>query len=103
LNDKNPLTKSYEKTYPNYDYTNISSYSDYNDTFIQGIDGYRRQRDLYIIVTVGFYLLNVLDANVDANFIDFDISEDLTFNFEPFLIDPITNSPILGGHFSFIF
>jgi hypothetical protein len=58
---------------------------------------------MYIIVTVGFYLLNVLDANVDANFIDFDISEDLTFNFEPIIANPITNSPILGGHFVFTF
>jgi len=103
LNDKNPLTKSYEKTFPYYDYSLTSQYTSYSSSFVERIDKYRRQRDLYIIATVGFYLLNVLDANVDAHFIDFDISEDLTFNFEPFMVDPITNSPILGGHLVFTF
>lgn len=103
LNDNNPLTKSYEKTFPYWDYSSISDYSEYNESILSYIDKYRRERDLYIIVTVGFYLLNVLDANVDAHFLDFDISEDLTFNFEPLMIDPITNSPILGGHLVFTF
>jgi hypothetical protein len=104
FNDNNPLTKSYETTYPLRDnYSNPANNEQYNSTFKLGIDIYRRQRDLYIIATVGFYLLNVLDANVDAHFMDFDISEDLTFNFEPFMVDPITNSPILGGHFVLTF
>jgi hypothetical protein len=100
LNDNNPLTKSYETTYPNpyWNYSDKSNYIQYNSTFLQIIDINRRQRDIYIIATVGFYLLNVLDANVDAHFMNFDISEDLTLNFEPFTVDPITNSPILGGH-----
>jgi hypothetical protein len=98
LKDTNPLTKSYEKTFPKYDYSKTINYSTYLENFVKATDFYRKQRDTYIIVTVGFYLLNVLDANVDAHFIDFDISEDLTFNFEPFMVDPITNSPILGGH-----
>jgi hypothetical protein len=105
LNDNNPLTKSYEKTYPNpyWDYSDKGSYDQFNQTFLKKIDFNRRYRDIFIIATVGFYLLNVLDANVDAHFMDFDISEDLTFNFEPLMVDPITNSTILGGHFVFIF
>jgi hypothetical protein len=103
LNDKNPLTNSYETTYPDYDYSVKSEYQNYSNYFIKAIDYYRRQRDILILSTVGLYLLNILDANVDANFMDFDISEDLTFNFEPFVVDPITNSPILGGHFVFTF
>ncbi len=100
LNDNDPSTKSYETTYPNpnWDYSKTDQYGTYSDFFTTCVDTYRRQRDIYIIATVGFYLLNVLDANVDAHFIDFDISEDLTLNFEPFMIDPMTNSPILGGH-----
>jgi hypothetical protein len=98
LTDQNPLTKSYETTYPYYDYSKTSAYQTYSESFIPEIDRTRRKRDLFIIATVGFYLLNVLDANVDAHFIDFDISEDLTFNFEPIMVDPITNSTILGGH-----
>ena len=100
LNDNNPLTKSYETTFPDkyWNYSDKSNYTQYNSKFLEIIDYYRRNRDIYIIATVGFYLLNVLDANVDAHFMNFDISEDLTLNFEPFTVDPITNSPILGGH-----
>jgi hypothetical protein len=103
LNDNNPNTKFYETIAPEYDYTNTGNYSQYNQNFIQQIDGYRRQRDLYIIYTAGFYLLSILDANVDAHFIDFDISEDLTVNIEPILIDPITTTPFLGGQITFTF
>jgi hypothetical protein len=102
LNDNNPLTKSYEETtlYKQYNYPDLKSY---NEPLIKIIDAYRNQRDLYIMITAGFYLLNILDANVNAHFIDFDISEDLTFNFEPIMLEPITNTPILGGQITFTF
>ena len=38
---------------------------------------YRRNRDLAIILTAAFYLLNVMDAHVDAHMKDFDVSSDL--------------------------
>ncbi len=44
---------------------------------------YRRNRDLLIISIVGFYGLNIIDASVDAHLFDFDISEDLSFNWQP--------------------
>jgi hypothetical protein len=103
LNDKSPFTKSYETTFPTFDYTDPAYYSDYNQSFIKYIDHYRSQRDKYIIFTAGFYLLSILDANVDAHFIDFDISEDLTVNFEPIFFESMSNSPILGGHITFTF
>jgi hypothetical protein len=103
LTDNNPDTKSYETYNPGFDYYRTDKYSDYKQTFSADIDNFRRNRDVYMIVTVGFYLLNILDANVDAHFIDFDISEDLTFNFEPIIFEPITNTPILGGQFTFTF
>ncbi len=43
-------------------------------------DSYRRNRDLAVILTAGAYLLQVLDAHVDAHLKDFDISDDLTFS-----------------------
>lgn len=46
-------------------------------------DYWRRNRDLVVISTVVFYALNVIDASVDANFFDFDISDDLTVNWSP--------------------
>jgi hypothetical protein len=44
---------------------------------------FRRNRDLLIISIIGFYGLNIIDASVDAHLFDFDISEDLSFNWQP--------------------
>lgn len=49
----------------------------------RGIDFYRRQRDLSLIVTAGVYLLNILDAYVDAELYQFDISPDLSMRVAP--------------------
>lgn len=43
----------------------------------------RSQRDLCIIGFGVVYLLNVLDAGVEAHFVNFDIGEDLSLSFYP--------------------
>lgn len=103
LNDNNPNTKAYETIYPKYDYSIKEKYSEYSEGFKQNIDKYRNQRDLFIIITAGFYLLNILDANVGAHFIDFDIDENLTVNIRPFMIEPISYCPIMGANVSLTF
>lgn len=40
---------------------------------------FQRNRELSLLITVGLYLLNILDANVDAHLQQFNVSEDLTF------------------------
>ncbi len=57
---------------------------DYNlDGLDAGKNYYRRYRDMFSIFTVGFYLLNIIDANVDANLYDFDISDDISLRISP--------------------
>lgn len=46
-------------------------------------DYYRRYRDISIIITVGVYALSIIDAYVDAQLFDFDISPDLSMHWEP--------------------
>lgn len=46
-------------------------------------DYYHRYRDLSIIITVGVYALSIIDAYVDAQLFDFDISPDLSMHWEP--------------------
>lgn len=46
-------------------------------------NAYRRNRDLTIISLAGLYLLNIIDANVDAHFFDWDISDNLALRIEP--------------------
>ena len=47
-------------------------------------DFHKRYRDLFIIVSAGFYGLQIIDAIVDAHLIDYDVSDDLTFTVDPF-------------------
>ncbi len=44
---------------------------------------YKRNRNFNIIIGVIVYLLNILDANVDAHLMDFDVGNDLSFRLEP--------------------
>ena len=52
-------------------------------------DQFRRYRDYSIISTALVYALNIIDANVFAHFSTFDISDDITLNVEPALINPV--------------
>ena len=49
-------------------------------------DNYRYYRDFSIIIAVAVYGLNILDAYVDAQLYDFDISPDLSLRVEPVMM-----------------
>ncbi len=49
------------------------------------MDSYRRTRDLTVIGMFVLYAANIIDANVDANLYDWDISDNLALRFEPTL------------------
>lgn len=46
---------------------------------IQAQRFYQRNRDLSLLFCVGFYILNIVDANVDAHLIQFNVSDKLSF------------------------
>lgn len=50
---------------------------------------YRRSRDLCIIGLFGIYMLNIIDANVDAYLFNFDVSDDLSLRIEPMIFNNI--------------
>ncbi|MGK7395113.1 MAG: DUF5683 domain-containing protein [Candidatus Cyclobacteriaceae bacterium M3_2C_046] len=52
-------------------------------TIANALSSNRRNRDYFMIITSLFYLLNVVEAHVDAHLQDFDITDDLTFKVEP--------------------
>jgi hypothetical protein len=66
-----------------YDLDNPDELNKFKNGLNKQQNYYRRNRDLLIISIVGFYGLNIIDASVDAHLFDFDISEDLSFNWEP--------------------
>lgn len=39
---------------------------------------FRRNRDLALLITAGIYVLNIIDANVDAHLLQFNVAEDLS-------------------------
>ncbi len=55
----------------------------------RGTNYYRRYRDLSIAGLAGMYLLNVIDAMVDAYFVRYDITDDLSLKLEPAVIQNI--------------
>ncbi len=55
-------------------------------------DTYRRWRDLSIFATIGVYLISVIDAYVDAELSNFDITPDLSMKVEPTIINNRLNN-----------
>lgn len=59
-----------------------------------------RNRDVSIIVSIIFYMLNIVDANVDAHLKQYNISEDLTL--QPTIkMNPIDIQPNYGLSLTF--
>jgi hypothetical protein len=48
-----------------------------------GKDHYRRQMELSIIITAGFYILQIIDATVDGYLFNWSVGEDLSLRLEP--------------------
>jgi len=59
-------------------------------------DNYRRNRDLNVILLAGVYMLNIIDATVDAHLFNYDISEDLSLNIQPSMMRNINQQNALG-------
>ena len=48
-------------------------------------ESYRRNFELFTILTVAWYGLNIIDAVVDGHLYTYDISDDLSINVDPYL------------------
>ena len=60
-------------------------------------DKTERQRDFNYIAMTALYVLNIIDAHVDAHLRDFEISENLSLNWKPeYKFLPQTNTPYYG-------
>ena len=61
----------------------LSTYSYYKEEMLRMVDYYKRYRDLSYIGIAGWYLISILDANVDASLFNYDISPNLNLTFIP--------------------
>jgi hypothetical protein len=70
---------------------NVSTYEYYKGAMLRMVDFYKRYRDLSYIGIAGWYLISILDANVDASLFNYDITPNLNITFLPMQI------PLPGG------
>lgn len=64
---------------------------------------YKRYRDLSIILTAAWYVLNIIDATVDAYLFDYDISDDISMKIDPKLFSLPDRSNTVGLQLSLNF
>ena len=74
-------------------------------TITQYKDNFRRNRDLSALIFLAVYVLNFIDATVDAHLSDFDISDDLSLKIRPEVLPIYTqkNNKTIGLTFSLKF
>ena len=93
--DNDPNTASYNKFLHLGRTIDSSNEERYKKLFKSRKDRYRRWRDLSFFVMVGVYVVSVIDAYVDAELSDFDISKDLSLKVRPTVIGTgTTNNPL---------
>jgi len=90
--DGNPYTNFHETLgFPSY-YT--------NEMKVQWItkrkDDLRTWRDWSIVAVVAAYALNIIDANVDAHLMDFNLDDNISLNIQPCFLENSFNSKKIG-------
>ncbi len=97
--DMSPADRTYLDNFiknPSINLDNPSHFSYVTTALKGGKDFYRRNRDLTIIAIAALHILSIIDASVDANLSDFDISDDLSMRMEPAHIYVYGDKPVLG-------
>ena len=73
-----------------------------NDGLERAQRQFRRNRDLAMLITIGIYALNIIDANVDAHLLQFNVDENLAVS-PHFQYNEMENSSDLGLTVNFKF
>lgn len=84
--DDDPGTASYNKFLHLGMQITPANEERYKQLFKSRKDKYRRWRDMSFFVMIGVYALSVIDAYVDAELSEFDISKDLSLKVSPTVI-----------------
>ena len=92
LTDKDPGTQSYNMFLHLGTQIDDTNKARYKDIFKKRKDKFRRWRDLSFFVLLGVYALSVIDAYVDAELSNFDISKDLSLKVEPTILNNRSSS-----------
>ena len=77
----------------------ISSY-DMAGTLDREKERFRKWKDYALVGIAAVYLLNVIDAMIDAHFLEYDVSDDLSFRLNPSLINHDIYATTMGMRLS---
>ncbi len=95
------IEKSYGNTAGNYSYL-VNRYS--SEELLSAREYYRRNLEVTCLLTALWYVLNILDATVDAHLYTYNISKDLSLKIDPALLPaPGTTGMGSGLRLSFRF
>ena len=95
--DSDPTTQSYNR-FLHFGMTITEANEErYKKIFKSRKDKYRRWRDMSFFCLIGVYALSVIDAYVDAELSQFDISDDLSLKVEPAVISNGSSNNLLEG------
>ena len=84
INESNDFCQLYKSTYLNRldgDFTDNLNYSDSDLRTLT--EHYRRNREVSALLFTLTYILNIVDASVNAHLFDYDVSEDLSLHIQP--------------------
>jgi len=77
INESNDLYQLYKSTYLNRLDGDFSDNLNYSDSDL------RRNREVSALLFTLTYILNIVDASVNAHLFDYDVSEDLSLHIQP--------------------
>jgi len=96
----NQYRDAYKRRLEGYTDDEFSYYD--NDRLISAQKFYQRNRDLSALFVVGFYVLNIVDANVDAALIQFNVNENLSVRPDVYM-NGVTSKTNVGLTFNYNF
>lgn len=84
INESNDLYQLYKSTYLNRLDGDFSDNLNYSDSDLRTLtEHYRRNREVSALLFTLTYILNIVDASVNAHLFDYDVSEDLSLHIQP--------------------
>ena len=73
-----------------------------DDGLIRAQEQFRRNKEVSLLVTIGIYALNIIDANVDAHLLQFNVDENLSLS-PHYQYNKLENTSDLGVTLNFKF
>jgi hypothetical protein len=73
-----------------------------DDGLIRAQEQFRRNKEVSLLITIGLYALNIIDANVDAHLLQFNVDENLSLR-PHYQYNKMENSSDLGVTVNFKF